>query len=73
MDGSRRGCGGGVFHAAGDDGGDSSGVGEVAGGFVGAFVSGKSIDECVEAGHKMGSMSVQLVGPQYKWPKVQIL
>ncbi|VDC06714.1 unnamed protein product [Peniophora sp. CBMAI 1063] len=53
---------------------DTNGAGDAfAGGFVGAFVSGKSLEECVEAGHKMGSMSVQLVGPQYKWPKVQIL
>ena len=53
---------------------DTNGAGDAfAGGFVGAFVSSKSLEECVEAGHKMGSMSVQLVGPQYKWPKVQVL
>ncbi|KAI0030442.1 Ribokinase-like protein [Vararia minispora EC-137] len=53
---------------------DTNGAGDAfAGGFVGAHVSGKSLEECVEAGHKMGSMSVQLVGPQYKWPRVQVL
>ncbi|KAK7040208.1 adenosine kinase [Paramarasmius palmivorus] len=53
---------------------DTNGAGDAfAGGFMGAYVSGKSLDECVEAGHKMGSMCVQLVGPQYKWPKVNVL
>ncbi|KAJ7757572.1 Ribokinase-like protein [Mycena metata] len=53
---------------------DTNGAGDAfAGGFLGAYVAGKTIDECVEAGHKMGSMCVQQVGPQYKWPKVSIL
>ncbi|KAI0814830.1 Ribokinase-like protein [Irpex lacteus] len=53
---------------------DTNGAGDAfAGGFIGAYVSGKSLDESVEAGHKMGAMNVQLVGPQYKWPKVNIL
>ncbi|KAI0789495.1 Ribokinase-like protein [Abortiporus biennis] len=53
---------------------DTNGAGDAfAGGFMGAFSIGKSIEECVEAGHKMGAMCVQLVGPQYKWPKVNIL
>ncbi|KAF7302893.1 hypothetical protein MKEN_01251600 [Mycena kentingensis (nom. inval.)] len=53
---------------------DTNGAGDAfAGGFLGAYVAGKTLDECVEAGHKMGSMCVQLVGPQYKWPKVTIL
>ena len=74
---------------------DTNGAGDAfAGGFLGAYVAGKSLEECVEAGHKMGAMCVQLVclpslravsvrlltliftlqvGPQYKWPKVQIL
>ncbi|KAH9948212.1 Ribokinase-like protein [Amylocystis lapponica] len=52
---------------------DTNGAGDAfAGGFLGAFISGKSIEECVEAGHKMGSMCVQQVGAQYKWPKVNI-
>lgn len=41
---------------------DTNGAGDAfAGGFLGAFVSGKSIDECVEIGHKLGAMCVQLV------------
>jgi len=53
---------------------DTNGAGDAfAGGFLGAFVAGKSIDESVEAGHKLGSMCVQQIGPQYQWPKVQIL
>ncbi|KAJ7147976.1 Ribokinase-like protein [Mycena filopes] len=53
---------------------DTNGAGDAfAGGFLGAYVAGKTLDECVEAGHKMGSMCVQQVGPQFKWPKVSIL
>ncbi|KAI0321264.1 Ribokinase-like protein [Amylostereum chailletii] len=53
---------------------DTNGAGDAfAGGYLGALVAGKSVDECVLAGHKMGAMCVQLVGPQYKWPKVDIL
>ncbi|KAG7100046.1 hypothetical protein E1B28_001831 [Marasmius oreades] len=53
---------------------DTNGAGDAfAGGFVGALVAGKSLDEAVEAGHKMGAMCIQQVGPQYRWPKVQIL
>lgn len=41
---------------------DTNGAGDAfAGAFLGAYVSGKSLEECVEAGHKLGSMSVQLV------------
>ena len=41
---------------------DTNGAGDAfAGGFLGAYVAGKTLDECVEAGHKMGSMCVQQV------------
>ena len=41
---------------------DTNGAGDAfAGGFLGALVAGKSLDECVETGHKMGAMSVQQV------------
>lgn len=41
---------------------DTNGAGDAfAGGFLGGFVAGKSIDECVEAGHKLGAMCVQQV------------
>ncbi|KAG1800419.1 Ribokinase-like protein [Suillus plorans] len=53
---------------------DTNGAGDAfAGGFLGAYVAGKSLDECVEVGHKMGAMNIQLVGPQYPWPKVSVL
>ncbi|KAI6015647.1 Ribokinase-like protein [Pisolithus marmoratus] len=53
---------------------DTNGAGDAfAGGFLGALVAGKNLDDCVEVGHKMGAMCVQLVGPQFKWPKVQVL
>jgi adenosine kinase len=41
---------------------DTNGAGDAfAGGFLGAYVAGKSIGECVEVGHKLGAMCVQLV------------
>jgi adenosine kinase len=41
---------------------DTNGAGDAfAGGFLGAWVAGKSLDESVEAGHKLGSMCVQQV------------
>lgn len=41
---------------------DTNGAGDAfAGGFLGALVSGKSVDEAVLAGHKLGAMCVQLV------------
>ncbi|KAF9011287.1 Ribokinase-like protein [Cyathus striatus] len=53
---------------------DTNGAGDAfAGGFTGAVVAGRTLDEAVLAGHKMGGMCVQQVGPQYKWPKEQIL
>ncbi|EKM61647.1 uncharacterized protein PHACADRAFT_248374 [Phanerochaete carnosa HHB-10118-sp] len=53
---------------------DTNGAGDAfAGGFLGAYVAGKALSECVDAGHKLGSMCVQQIGPQYKWPKVNIL
>ncbi|KAF9507998.1 hypothetical protein BS47DRAFT_1373751 [Hydnum rufescens UP504] len=49
---------------------DTNGAGDAfAGGFIGALVLGKSIDEAVDAGHRLGSMCV---GPQLKWPKENI-
>lgn len=53
---------------------DTNAAGDAfAGAFIGAYVSGKSIEECVEAGHKLAAICIQQVGPQFKWPKVQIL
>jgi len=53
---------------------DTNGAGDAfAGGFLGAYVAGKTLDECVEAGHILGGMCVGQVGPQYQWPKVKVL
>jgi len=53
---------------------DTNGAGDAfAGGLLAALVLEKSLDEAIDVGHKMGSMSVQLSGPQYKWPKVKLL
>ncbi|PVG04555.1 putative adenosine kinase [Serendipita vermifera] len=53
---------------------DTNGAGDAfAGGFMGGLVLGKSLEECVRIGQKMGAMNLREVGPQYTWPKVQIL
>lgn len=42
---------------------DTNGAGDAfAGGFMGALVLGKSVDEAVEIGHKMGAMNIGQVG-----------
>jgi adenosine kinase len=52
---------------------DTNGAGDMfAGGFLGAYVSGKSVDESIEVGHTLGAMCVQQVGPTLKFPKVKI-
>ncbi|KXN84999.1 Adenosine kinase [Leucoagaricus sp. SymC.cos] len=53
---------------------DTNGAGDAfAGGFLGAYVAGKSLEESVLVGHELGKMCVGQVGPQYQWPKVQVL
>ncbi|KAG8990530.1 adenosine kinase [Tulasnella sp. JGI-2019a] len=53
---------------------DTNGAGDAfAGGFMGAIVLGKTVDEAVEVGHKLGAMCVGQVGPQLKWPKENVL
>ncbi|KAH7335888.1 adenosine kinase [Rhizoctonia solani] len=52
---------------------DTNGAGDMfAGGFMGAIVAGRSVDEAVEAGHKLGAMCVKTIGPQLQFPKVKI-
>jgi fructose-1-phosphate kinase PfkB-like protein len=49
---------------------DTNGAGDMfAGGFMGAIVAGKSIDEAVEVGHKLGAMCVKTVSfcPCDRW------
>ena len=53
---------------------DTNGAGDAfAGGFIGAFALGKSLDDSVEVGHRMGGMCVGEVGPTFKFPKVDVL
>jgi len=53
---------------------DTNGAGDAfAGGFLGALILGKTVEESIEVGHRLGAMCIQLVGPQYPWPKIQIL
>lgn len=52
---------------------DTNGAGDCfAGGFIGALVLGKSVDESVKIGHKLGAMCVGQVGPTLEWPKVDV-
>jgi len=49
---------------------DTNGAGDMfAGGFLGGLAAGKSLDECVEQGHRLGQMCCGLVGPKLVWPK----
>jgi len=53
---------------------DTNGAGDAfAGGFMGAIVAGKTVDEAVEVGHRLGAMCVGQVGPQLKWPREKVL
>ncbi|KAF8598714.1 adenosine kinase [Ceratobasidium sp. AG-I] len=53
---------------------DTNGAGDMfAGGYLGAVVLGKSTDEAVEIGHKLGAMCVGQIGPQLKFPKENIV
>lgn len=53
---------------------DTNGAGDAfAGGFLGGLVAGKPLEEAVLAGHALARACVQQVGPQYPWPKVNIL
>ncbi|GAA5863409.1 hypothetical protein JCM3774_005282 [Rhodotorula dairenensis] len=53
---------------------DTNGAGDAfAGGFLGARGLGKSVDEAIEVGHKMGAMCVQCSGPTFRFPKENVL
>jgi len=53
---------------------DTNGAGDAfAGGVLGALVLQKPLLQCIQIGHKLGQMCVGQVGPQLKWPKVQIV
>lgn len=53
---------------------DTNGAGDsFAGGFLGAYVLGKSVDQAIEVGHRLGQDCVGQVGAQLTWPKVNVL
>ncbi|QRV96693.1 PfkB family carbohydrate kinase [Ceratobasidium sp. AG-Ba] len=53
---------------------DTNGAGDMfAGGFLGATLLGKTVDEAVEVGHKLGAMCVGQIGPQLRFPKEKVL
>lgn len=53
---------------------DTNGAGDMfAGGFLGALAQGKSLDESIEVGHKLGQMCCSQIGPKLEFPKVNVL
>jgi adenosine kinase len=44
-----------------------------AGGFIGALAMGKSLEECIDIGHKLGQMCCGQIGPKLVWPKEQVV
>lgn len=53
---------------------DTNGAGDAfAGGALGALLLGKSTEEAVKAGQKLGRMCIGQDGPQLKFPKEQVL
>ncbi|KDN45917.1 Ribokinase-like protein [Tilletiaria anomala UBC 951] len=53
---------------------DTNGAGDAfAGGVLGALLLGKTIEQAVEVGQKLGRMCIGQVGPMLKFPKEQIV
>ncbi|SCV70544.1 BQ2448_3306 [Microbotryum intermedium] len=53
---------------------DTNGAGDAfAGGLLGAYASGKSLEDSIEVGHRLGAMNVQLIGPTFKFPKEKVM
>lgn len=53
---------------------DTNGAGDAfAGGVLGALVAGKSIDEAVAVGQKLGAMCIGQNGPVLAFPKQQVM
>ncbi|RPA87247.1 Ribokinase-like protein [Ascobolus immersus RN42] len=49
---------------------DTNGAGDAfAGGFIGALVAGKSVDEAVDVGQWLASWGIRQTGPSYPYPK----
>ncbi|PWY97430.1 Ribokinase-like protein [Testicularia cyperi] len=53
---------------------DTNGAGDAfAGGVLGALVLGKSLNDAITVGHKLGGMCIGQVGPILKFPKEDVL
>jgi len=53
---------------------DTNGAGDMfAGGFIGALAMGKSLEECIDIGHKLGQMCCGQIGPKLVWPKESVV
>lgn len=53
---------------------DTNGAGDAfAGGVLGAIIAGKSLDEAVAVGQKLGGLCITQVGPVLPFPKQQVL
>lgn len=53
---------------------DTNGAGDAfAGGVIGAIIAGKSLDEAVAVGQKLGGLCITQVGPVLPFPKQQVL
>lgn len=53
---------------------DTNGAGDMfAGGFLGALALGKSLQESIDIGHKLGQMCCGQIGPKLSWPKEQVV
>ncbi|MCJ1371633.1 adenosine kinase [Loxospora ochrophaea] len=49
---------------------DTTGAGDAfAGGFVAGIVEGKPLEECVDMGHWLASLSIRELGPSFPYPK----
>ncbi|CAB4396642.1 Ribokinase-like protein [Rhizophagus irregularis] len=50
---------------------DTNGAGDAfVGGFLSQYVQGKSIDECINAGHWLANINIKLVGPAFPKEKI---
>ncbi|BEI86416.1 hypothetical protein CcaverHIS002_0607030 [Cutaneotrichosporon cavernicola] len=53
---------------------DTNGAGDMfAGGLLGALAQGKTLDEAIEVGHKLGQMCCGQIGPKLQFPKVNVI
>lgn len=53
---------------------DTNGAGDMfAGGFLGAIAQGKTLNEAIEVGHKLGQMCCGQIGPKLEFPKVNVI